>query len=117
MKSLAVNINQQRLLALMANSLNGTPIDTTLFDSLSEQDWEQLYQLVFEQTIIGIVDQLRFLGFFDRFDADPQLLFDLVKWAAVQIADAGMDVDDGADRVQKILARRRIVIGINRWQF
>ena len=54
MKSLAVNINQQRLLALMANSLNGAPIPVTLFDSLSEKDWEELYQLAFEQTVIGI---------------------------------------------------------------
>ena len=54
MKSLAVNIHQPRLLALMANSLNGTPIPVTLFDSLSETDWEKLYQLAFEQTVIGI---------------------------------------------------------------
>ncbi|MCB9071691.1 MAG: nucleotidyltransferase family protein [Prevotellaceae bacterium] len=54
MKPLAVNINQQRLLALMANSLNGTPIDGALFDSLSEKDWERLYQLAFEQTVLGI---------------------------------------------------------------
>lgn len=54
MKSLALNIHQKRLLALIANSLNGTPINAMLFDSLSDKDWEALYQLAVEQTVIGI---------------------------------------------------------------
>ena len=69
-----------------------------------------------QQAVVGIVDQLAFLVFLDGFDRQAQLFLDLVVRAAVQVGDAGMDVEHGGDRVEVQLARIFLVVDVGAGQ-
>ena len=48
--------------------------------------------------------------FLDSLDRQAQLLFDLILRTAVEIGNAGVDIEDGRDGAQKILARCLLVV-------
>jgi hypothetical protein len=62
--------------------------------------------------VVRVVDQLALLALLDRLDGQPELLGDLVVRAAVKVGDPGVDVDDGRDRAEEVLARRLVVADV-----
>ena len=63
-----------------------------------------------EQAVLRVVDQLALLALLDGLDGQAQLLLDLVVRAAVEVGDAGVDVEHGGDRAQDVLARVLLVV-------
>lgn len=57
---------------------------------------------VMKQTIILVVDQLGFLLFLHLFDQETNLFLNLVNGIALQIRDAGLNIQHGGDRVHGI---------------
>lgn len=65
-----------------------------------------------QQAVVGVVDQFAFLVFLDGLDGQAQLFLDLVVRAAVQVGDAGVDVKDGRDGIEEVLARIFFVVDV-----
>ena len=65
-----------------------------------------------QQAVLGAVDQLEFLAFLDRLDGQPQLLGDLVVRAGVEVGDPGVDIEQGGDGAQRVLARAGLVVDV-----
>ena len=63
-----------------------------------------------QQAEIGIVDQLPFLAFLDRFDRQPDLFAELVNFVAVKIGHARVRAQHRLDGAQMIFARVLLVI-------
>ena len=49
-----IQMNRKRILLLLHYSLNTKPTDTTLFSSLSENDWFKLMQQARQQSVLGL---------------------------------------------------------------
>ncbi|KJR74497.1 hypothetical protein VS28_18615, partial [Vibrio cholerae O1 biovar El Tor] len=69
-----------------------------------------LFRHLRQQAVIGVVDEFAFLVFLDGLDGQAQLFLDLVVRTAVEVGDAGVHVQHGADGVQEILARLLLVL-------
>ncbi len=67
---------------------------------------------VIEQAVVGVVDELVFLIFFDVFDVEAQLFADLIEGIGVNVGDARVDVDDGGDAAEGVLAGFRVIVDV-----
>lgn len=63
-----------------------------------------------QQAVVGVVDEFAFLVFLDGLDGQAQLFLDLVMRAAVQVRNAGMHIQNRADRVEEKLTRLLVAI-------
>ena len=58
-----------------------------------------------DQAKLFTVDQFPFLAFFDPFDRQPHLFFELIIRTIIKVRDSSMNADDGLDCRQGVLAR------------
>jgi hypothetical protein len=63
-----------------------------------------------KQAVFGIVDEFALLLLLHLLDEEAQLLLDLVVGMRIKVGDAGLHVEDGGDRVERIFARGFLVV-------
>jgi hypothetical protein len=57
-----------------------------------------------QNAVIRVEDELALLALLDLFDQQAKLFLDLIVRLVIEIGDAGLDIENGRDRVQEIFA-------------
>ena len=70
---------------------------------------------VVQKAVTFIVEQLAFLSFLDGLDGEANLFANLIEWITEEIGDSGLDISDGGDGVEAVLARLFVVIHEGLW--